>query len=305
MPRRDAIAAVVVACAWGVNFVVIDVGLATIPPLLFVAVRFALIAFPAVLLVPRPDVGRRSIVAIGLFLCVGQFGLLFVAMDRGMPAGLASLVLQLQVVFTIVFAAGFLAERPGRSQVGGVAVAVAGMSLIAVGRASAVPLTAVGLCVAAAASWGAGNTLTRRVGTKRPFSLLVWSSLVAPVPLLVLSLAFDGFGSWRESAGRIGIGAVLSVAYVVVVATFFGFGVWTWLLSRHPASRVAPFTLLVPPVGIAAAWLARGERANGAELAGAAVVLVGLALATGALRAARVSFPTIRRADGAGIDSAR
>jgi O-acetylserine/cysteine efflux transporter len=293
VPRRHVAAAVVVACAWGVNFVVIDVGLATIPPLLFVAVRFALIAVPAVFLVPRPDVGWRAVVGVGLFLCVGQFGLLFVAMDNGMPAGLASLVLQLQAVFTILFASAFLAERPRPNQILGVLVAVGGMGLIGAGREAAVPFGAVVLCVLAAASWGAGNTLTRRVRTQRPFSLLVWSSLVAPGPLLVLSAIVDGTGAWRASLDRVGVDALLAVAYVVVVATFFGFGVWTWLLSRHPASHVAPFTLLVPVVGIATAWLARGERANVAELAGASIVLVGLALATGlagsAARAVRLA----------------
>jgi O-acetylserine/cysteine efflux transporter len=269
---------------WGANFVVIDVGLDSFPPLLFAAIRFLLIAVPAVFLVPRPDVGWRAVVAIGLLLCVGQFGLLFVAMNSGVPAGLASVILPMQSIFTIAFAVVALRERPTVGQVAGVSLALVGLAVIAAGRASGVPLLGVLLCVAAAASWGAGNVITRAVGSKRPFSLLVWSSLVGPPALAVLSLVFEGLGRWRGAwADASHASAILSVVYVVVVSTFFGFGVWVWLMSRFPASTVAPFTLFVPVVGLATAWLARGEQPTAGELAGSAVVLVGIGLTSGVL----------------------
>ncbi len=270
-----------VALAWGVNFVVIDVGLETFPPILFVALRFAFIAFPAVFFVPLPDVRAAVVVAVGLFVCVGQFGLLFVAMHRGVPAGLASLILQLQAVFTILLAAGLLHERPRLHQLTGVAVAIGGIGVIAAGRAQSVPLTACGLCVLAAASWGAGNVVTRWSRTRRPLSLLVWSSVAATPALAALSLGLEGSSSWGDAASSFGASPLLSLAYVVLVATFFGFGVWTWLLSRHAASSVAPFTLLVPVTSIASAWLARGERPGVLEVVGAAIVLLGLALVGG------------------------
>jgi O-acetylserine/cysteine efflux transporter len=154
MPLRHNLLAASVALLWGLNFVAIDVGLETFPPLLFVALRFALTAFPAVLLVPRPAVAARWIVVIGFFLSVGQFGLLFVAIHIGMPAGLSSLVIQLQAVFTIALAVAFLGERPSRIQLCGAVVAFAGLASIGAGRAQSVPLGAVVLVVAAAASWG-------------------------------------------------------------------------------------------------------------------------------------------------------
>jgi O-acetylserine/cysteine efflux transporter len=290
MPRRHAALAVVVTVCWAVNFVVIDIGLESFPPLLFAALRFALIAFPAVFLVPRPAVGWRAVVGVGTFVCVGQFGFLFVAMGHGMPAGLASVVLPMQPVFTIAFAIVALSEQPTARQLLGIGVAIAGLLVIAVGRAGNVPLSAVLLCVAGAASWGAGNVVTRAAGSKRPFSLLVWASLVAPLPLAVLSLVFEGAGRWRDAAHALPHpSALLALAYVVVVATFFGFGVWTWLLSRYPASTVSPFTLLVPVVGIATAWVVRHEQPTGGELAGAFVVLIGLGLTTGVLRLPRVA----------------
>ena len=288
--------ALVVAACWAVNFVVIDIGLESFPPLLFVALRFGLIAFPAILFVPRPDVRWQAVAAVGLFICVGQFGLLFVAMNTGLPAGLASVIAPLQPVFTIPLAAVTLGERPTRRQVAGVSLAVAGIGAIAAGRAHGVPLQAVALGVASAASWGCGNVVTRAAGTKRPFSLLVWSSLVAPVPLLGLSLIFEGSARWQIAASSIDASGIAALGYVVIVSTFFGYGVWYRLMSRHPASTVAPFTLLVPVVGIFTAWLVRGEDPTWGELLGSLIVLVGLALALGLVDAFSVQRRAVARA---------
>ena len=296
MPRRHAVLALVVAICWGANFVVIDIGLESFPPLLFAALRFGLIAFPAVFLVPRPDVRRLAVVAVGLFICVGQFGLLFVAMNTGLPAGLASVIAPLQPVFTIPLAAVALGERPSLRQVAGVTLAVAGLGTIAAGRAHGVPLQAVALGIASALSWGCGNVVTRSARPKRSFSLLVWSSVVSPVPLLGLSLFFEGTARWQSAASSINASGIAALAYVVVVSTFVGYGVWYWLLSRHPASTVAPFTLLVPVVGILTAWLVRGEHPTWGELLGSLIVLVGLALALGVVDALAVHRRTAARA---------
>ena len=173
MPRRHALLAVAVAMVWGVNFVIIHVGLADFPPLLFVALRFTLVAFPAVLFLKRPKVSVWLVLGVGLFMCTGQFALLFVAMDRGLPAGLASLVLQMQVLFTIAFAVVLLGERPSAVQVGGALLALAGMVLIAVGRGGNVPLGALALSIAARPR-GASGTSAR--GAPRPTSRsLCWS----------------------------------------------------------------------------------------------------------------------------------
>jgi O-acetylserine/cysteine efflux transporter len=276
--------AVAVALAWGINFVVIDVGLGSFPPLLFAALRFTLVAFPAVLLISRPAVPLRWVIGVGLFMSAGQFGLLFVAIHQGVPAGLASVVLPTQTVFTIAFAVAFLGERPGRGQLAGAAVAVGGVVLIALGRARGVPLDALLLCVGAAASWGVGNICNRRAQAPDAVALLVWSSLVPPIPLLALSLALEGSHRIGSAFANLHPGGLLALLYVVIVSTGFGFGAWTWLLRRHAASRVAPFTLLVPPVGIAAAWIALGQSPSAGELAGAAIILAGLAIASSPAR---------------------
>jgi O-acetylserine/cysteine efflux transporter len=284
MPRRHVLLALAVAVVWGVNFVVIHVGLDSFPPLLFAALRFTVTALPLVFFVRRPSIDWRWIVAVGTFLSAGQFALLFVAMDRGLPPGLASLVLQLQALFTIGLAVAFIGERPRRGQLAGAAVALAGIGVIAAGRSSEVPLLGLALCVGAAASWGVGNVCTRLAKAPDAFALMVWSSLVPPIPLAVLSLLLEGPRAAGDAFARLDLSGVLALLYVVVGATMFGYGSWAWLLRRHEASRVAPFALLVPVAGIATAWIALNERPGAAELAGAVLVLAGLAIAVRAFR---------------------
>ena len=278
MPVRHSLLAGSVALLWGLNFVAIDVGLETFPPLLFVALRFALTAFPAVLVTRKPGVAWRWVIAVGAFISVGQFGLLFVGIDAGMPAGLSALVLQLQAVFTIVLAVALLGERPTRTQLLGASLALLGLALIGAGRAESVPLVAVLLVVGAAASWGASNICTRLARPPDAFALLVWASLVGPVPLAALSLAVEGPDAMIDAMSSLGWPGLLSLVYIVVVATLFGWGAWTWLLARHPASSVAPFSLLAPVAALISTWLVRGEQPTSPALVGGVVILAGLAL---------------------------
>jgi O-acetylserine/cysteine efflux transporter len=284
VPVRHVLLALAVTVVWGVNFVVIHWGLESFPPLLFAALRFAAVALPGVWLVGRPGVPWRWVVAVGATTSTGQFALLFTSMELGMPAGLASLVLQLQVVFTVGLAVLWLGERPSRVALGGMAVALAGMGVIALGRSAAVPLVALALCVGAAALWAVGNVCTRIARPPDALAMLVWSSVVPPVPLAALSLWLEGGDAWADALGGLSLGGVAALGYVVLLSTVFGYGAWTWLLRRHEASRVVPFTLLVPVVGIATAWLALGELPNAAEWAGAVLVLAGLGLTTLRLR---------------------
>lgn len=299
MPRRHVLLALLVVVVWGANFVVIHVGLDSFPPLLFVALRFAVMAPVGLLIIRRgPGVPARWVILIGLFISAGQFGLLFVSLDRGMPAGLASLVLQVQVLFTLAIAVIALGERPSRAQIIGAAIALCGLAIIAAGRAEGIPIGAMVLCIAAGASWGIGNICTRVARPPDAIALVMWSALVPPIPLFALSLAFEGTHDISHALSHPHPGGVLALAYVVLASTVFAYGAWTWLLARHPASQVAPFTLLVPVVGIVAAWAALGERPGIAELAGGIVVLAGLALTTWDPRLGRAS------ADGAGVAAA-
>jgi O-acetylserine/cysteine efflux transporter len=265
---------------WGFNFVPIHWGLESFPPLLFAALRFTLVAIPAVLFIRPPRIHWGYVVGVGLFLSALQFSFLFVSMDQGLPAGLASVVVQLQPLFTIGLAVLFLGERPTRGQLVGSGIALAGIAVIAGGRAEAVPLVAIFLAIAGSAAWGAGNVIVRKAQAPEPIALLVWSSLVAVPPLLGLSLVLEG----APEVHLTGTG-VAGLLYVVVLASGFGYGAWTWLLKHYEAAQVAPFSLLVPVTGIGSAWLVLGEVPNTTEAVGAAVVLAGIAVLTGVLRA--------------------
>ncbi|MEV5163938.1 EamA family transporter [Streptomyces werraensis] len=270
--------AVLVAAVWGVNFTVIEVGLDHFPPLLFSALRFLVAALPAVFLVGPPKVAWKWIVGVGLALGVAKFGLLFIGMDVGMPGGLSSLVLQIQAVFTALFAVALLGERPTRVRVAGMAVALAGIGVAAVDEGASGPLTGFALVVAAAACWGVSNILTRKASPPDALNFMIWVSTVPVLPLLALSLLLEGWSADLEalrSLDRSGAGTVLYVAWG---ATVFGFGAWGWLLHRHPASTVAPFSLLVPVFGMTSAALFLGESITPLRWCAAAMLVGGVAL---------------------------
>ncbi|MEU6848321.1 EamA family transporter [Streptomyces sp. NPDC046716] len=270
--------AVLVAALWGVNFVVIDIGLAHFPPLLFCALRFLLAALPAVFLVGRPCVPWRWILGLGLALGVGKFGLLFVGMNAGMPAGLSSLVLQVQAVFTALLAFAFLGERPRPVRVVGMAVALAGIGVAAVDEGASGPLGAFALVLVAAAFWGVANVLTRKAAPEAPFNFMVWSSAVPVLPLLGLSLLFEGPATDARALASLDLPGVGAIVYVALVTTLFCFSAWSRLLRRYDASTVAPYSLLVPVFGMSSAALFLGESVSGLRWCAAALLVAGVAL---------------------------
>ena len=277
MPARSVALVVAVTALWGVNFVVIHEGLEHFPPLLFNALRFALMAVPAIFLVGRPRVPWRYVLGIGAALGVVKFGLLFVSLDQGLPVGLSSLLLQLQVIFTIAIAAVALGERPRREQVAGAAIAFAGLAVLGIDRAASAPILPFVLVVGAAAAWGVSNTLTRMAQPPDALALLVWASLVAPLPLLGLSFAFEGQAEIGDALAGVDVAGIAALLFVALVSGLFGFAAWTTLLKRHTAAAVTPFALLVPVFGIAGAALLLGERPSALELGGAVLICAGLA----------------------------
>ena len=276
MPPAHLAAALGVVLIWGVNFVVIQVGLRELPPLLLASLRFLGAALPAVFFIRRPAVPFARIATYGLVMFSLQFALLFGGMYLGMPAGLASLALQVHVFVTIALAALVTGERPTRTQLAGAVLAFGGIVVIA--SQSAGEATAIGLALVllAACAWGMGNLLSKRIGPVDPLALVVWGSAVAFGPLFVLSLLVEGPTRVLHSLANVSLAGLGSVAYLVYPTTLLGFGLWSWLLKRHPAATVAPFTLLVPVVGFSSAALLLGEPLQPWKLLAAALVLAGL-----------------------------
>lgn len=276
MTPKDLLLALLVIVVWGLNFVVIKVGLHGMPPMLMGALRFMLAAFPAILFVRRPQVPLRWMLAYGMTISVGQFAFLFYAMYVGMPAGLASLVLQSQAFFTLFFAALFLGERLRGSNLFGLLVAASGLVLIGLQGGQAMTLAGFALTIAAASMWALGNVVTRRLGKVNLVGLVVWGSLIPPLPFLALSLWLEGPELISQSLRSLSLDSLLVLAYLAFGATILGYGLWSRLLSRYPASQVAPFSLLVPVVGISSSALLLDERLGGLQMVGAALVMAGL-----------------------------
>lgn len=276
MAPRHLLLALGLAAIWGVNFVVIKIGLDHFPPLLFSALRFLVAAVPAILVLRHPGVRWRWVALVALTLAIVKFGLLFTGMSAGMPPGLSSLVLQTQAVFTAVFAVLLLGERLTRRQVAGLAVALAGVGLIALDLGAASPLGAFLLLLGAAAMWGLSNVAIRRASPPDMLRFMVWVSALATLPLFALSALVEGPREGWEALRSVTWPAVGAVAFVGILATVFGFGVWGYLIRVYSASTVAPISLLVPVFGMASAALLLGERITPLRLVAGVLIVAGV-----------------------------
>jgi O-acetylserine/cysteine efflux transporter len=278
LPLRHALLALAVVAVWGTNFVVIKVALAHLPPLLLAALRFLFAALPAALLLRRPAVSWRNLAGYGIAIGVGQFGLLFIAMRAHISPGIASLVIQVQVFFTIGMSMLLLRERVRPLQWVALALAAAGLALIGLRTDSETTAAGLAIVLAAALGWAIGNLIAKRAGRVDMLAYVAWSSLFAVPPLFLLSLVFEGAGAMLDGLRGADAATWAAVAWQSVGNTLFGYVAWGWLLARHPTAVVTPMALLVPVFGMAAsaAWL--GEALPPWKLGAAALVIGGLAL---------------------------
>ena len=297
VPPRDVAILVAVAALWGANFVPIRWALDEVPPFALASIRFLLAAIPAVFLVRRPSAPWWIVVAYGLAIGVGQFGLLFLAMSLGFPAGLASLAMQVQVFFTIALASFALGDRVGARQVGGAIVAALGLGVLAIAsaRGAAIPVFGLLLILGAAFSWAIGNVVAKHSARRHAtdaFSLVIWASLVPPIPLALVSLAAEGTGPWL-ALGSVSLLAWASILFMAYGATIWGFATWNRMLHKHSAAVAAPFALLIPIAGLATTAIALREPWGAPQAIASALVLAGLAIAVvPRLNRSRAAAPT-------------
>jgi len=287
LSARHALLAFAVVGVWGTNFVVVKQALATLPPLTFTALRFLLAFLPAALIIARPDVPWRRLAAYGLAIGVGQFGLMFYAMKSEITPGLTALVIQSQVFMTIGLAMATNGERLTRVQVIALALAAAGLVVIALHVDAATTPLGLALVLAAALCWAVGNLVSQRAGKVPILGFMVWSSLFAVPPLILLAVLVDGPYAIARGLRGAGWGTWAAVGWQAWGNTLFGYGAWAWLLARYPASTVSPWALLVPVFGIGSSALMLGESLPAWKLGAAALVIGGLALNLAAARLRR------------------
>lgn len=289
MKKRDIFLIVAVTIVWGVNFTVIKIGLRSIPPLFLVFLRYLFVLFPLILFVKKPSVSWSALAGYGLCVGVGQFSLLFCSIRSGMPAGLASVVLQAQVFFTLLLSAVFLGEKIGVLQFYGLGLAAAGLGLIGeffetgVGE---IPPMAFLMCLSAAFFCGSSNVIVRKavvdsLNSEKSVDMMgmvVWSSAFVPLPMLCISLIGDGPSAILQSLIQLNAASIFSVLYLVILSTLFGFCVWNRMIATYSAGKVAPFSFLAPITGLLSAMLLLGEEIKVSQWWGITAVIVGLAI---------------------------
>lgn len=281
MTFKHCLLAASVAVMWGLNFLAIDFSLDQFPPFFLVALRFAVLAIPALLFVPKPDVKFRWIIGYGMGFGLLQFLFLYWAMAAGMPADLASLVLQASGPFTVLLGMTFLRERVSGPQLAFLLLAMAGLGVVGWQRLdSSASLLPFLLTLAGAFGWAIGNICNRQAHSVEPVKFTMWMSVVPPVPMFLLALVVEGPATIGHSLTTLmaptGWLGLAGLAYTVVIATILGSGIWSWLMSRNPAGVVAPFSMLVPVVGMSAAWFVLGEKVSLGEMCGAVLVIIGV-----------------------------
>ncbi len=278
LPLSHLALVLLVVAVWGTNFVVIRVGLDHLPPLLFASLRFILAAFPAVFLVRRPAIPWKSLAGYGLLIGAGQFGLLYIAMRSEISPGLASLVVQMQVFFTIGLSVRWLGERVRNYQVAALFVAASGILVIALNTDAATTPLGLVLVLLAGLCWSGGNVVAKASGATNLLPVVIWASLFSFPPLLALSFMFEGWPAIRAGLLAADGGTWAAVLWQTVANSLFGYAAWGWLLARHPAASIAPAALLVPVFGMGASSIWLGEPLPPWKIAAACLVIGGLAL---------------------------
>jgi O-acetylserine/cysteine efflux transporter len=278
MPLTHVALALTIALLWGVNFVVMKHVVSEVPPFAVTGLRFLLASLPLVFFVPRPQVTMRGLIGFGLAFGVVKFGLLFTAFKIGMPAGLASLVLQMQVVFTILLAFVALGERPRPLQWAGVAVALAGVLAIVAGRLEGAALLPVLMTVAAAFFWGVANIILKREGRFDALGFAVWSSLFPGIAMTLLALLIEGPATIVTAVTQMTWTGIGALAYLVYPISIVSGSMWAFLMGRHSAATVAPFALLVPVIGLVCGWYVYGEALTPSTIVGGLLIVAGIVL---------------------------
>lgn len=276
MPLHHIFITIFVMALWGANFVAIKLGLSEMPPLLFSALRFTLTAIPVIFMLGSRDAPWKIIIAVGIVLGVFKFTFLFIGIDIGVPAGIASLVLQSQAFFTVIMAALILRESPAWNDWIGLLMAFAGIAVISSEASGINSLYGLALVVLAGLCWAVANLIMKRAGNVSMFRLIVYMSLIPPIPLFITSWNLEGRDRILDALSNISLTGLGALLYVVIAATLFGFAVWGFMLNRYAAAKVAPFSLLVPVFGLTFSWMVLAEKISQLEFVGAIMVVAGL-----------------------------
>lgn len=277
MKLSDILLGLFAVVIWGINFSIIKLGLVYMPPLLFSALRFAVVAIPAIFFVPFPRLYWKEVVGVGVFLGIFKFGFLFFAIESGAPAGLSSLLVQCHVFITILICSTLWKERINRQQYVGLVLSILGVTGLVLANDDEKVVLALSFVLAAAFFWACSNVIMKRLKNVKILHFIIWASVVPPLPLLAASLAVESWDGldWYSIFNK---NSILALAYVGYLSTLVAFSIWGRLLTKYSAVTVSPLALLVPVIGMLSAFLIFGERINYLEMGSASLIIAGLAV---------------------------
>jgi len=278
MPISHVFLTLLVVVIWGVNFLFVKIGLEEVSPFLLCSIRFLLASVPAVFFIKWPDEPFKLVAGYGLIMFALQFGFVFTSMQVGMTPGMASLIMQVQVFFSMFFAMLLFGEKVSTSQFVGALISFSGIGLVAMHFDSNVSFLGFILVLAAAATWGVGNLIAKKIKKTSLVSVIVWGSFIACLPMFLMALIFEGPASMVYSYHHVTWRGISALFYIVFASTLVGYGLWNWLLGRYPVSVVVPYTLLVPVVGILSSVIFLGEPFQLWKLVSGLLVISGLCI---------------------------
>lgn len=278
MPITHLFLTLLVVVIWGINFLFVKLSLDEMSPLLLCATRFLLASVPAIFFIKPPAITFKIVALYGIIMFALQFSFLFMGMHAGMTPGMASLVMQIQIFFSMLFAALFLGELPSPWQILGALVSFMGIVLVAMHLDKNVTLLGFLFILAAAAIWGIGNLITKKINNINMIALVIWGSFFASIPMLILLLVTEGKASILYTYYHLSFKGASSVFYIVYLSTWVGYGAWNWLLNRHPVATIVPFTLLIPMVGMMSSILILGETLDRWKIIAGLLVISGLCI---------------------------
>jgi O-acetylserine/cysteine efflux transporter len=276
LPPKHLLLVLLIVLIWGVNFVAVYIGLKTFPPFLLSALRFGLSALPWVFFMPRPKGSVKLIVYYGLFNFALQFGFIFTGIHLGISPGLASLVLQIQVFFSMGLAFLFFHDRPSPFKIAGSLISFIGIGIVGYHVDGGSTFLGLILMLLAALSWAAGNMFTKKIHSESPLALVVWGNLAAFPVMALVSYVFEGPEVILSSIQNISWPAIGAVLYIVYFSTHIGYGAWGFLMKSYSTSVVVPFTLLVPVVGFMSSSIYLGEEIQSWKILASLFILGGL-----------------------------
>ncbi|WLG45054.1 EamA family transporter [Pseudomonas sp. FP1740] len=278
MQKKHMVLAILVTLVWGVNFPITKLGLRSIDPFVLTGIRFALAAIPLVFFIKRPTIKFSYVVAYGFIFGLGMWGVINYGIQVGVSPGIASLIIQLSVFFTMGWGALLFKEKLRRAQLIGALLALVGLVGIISTQQGEHAILGVLLIVLSAVAWSVGNVIIKKSGVKEVFSFMVWASLFPPIPLFFIAWLMQGAAPFESLQSSLNLTAVLSIVFQVYLATHFAYWGWNSLLKLYPVSTVAPLSLLIPVFGIGSSMLIIGEHISTLNLISIAIIIMGLAV---------------------------